>query len=275
MRRSARILFPNYILIEIFVRVFLLAVLCAMQFLKPHMHHITEEELHTYYKRPRQESYITPWVTILLIGGLPAMIIFVPLIIMKNYAEAIQAFLAWTLALLINAIITETVKLIVGRPRPDYFYRCYPDGNMKSHCKDVIEGRKSFPSGHSSFSFCSLGFLSMWLCGKLGVFSRSRGHGYRIVTCLVPLVIGGAVAISRWCDNHHHWEDILAGVLLGFALAYFCYRQYYLPLDSNSSGQPYVPETNASDNDAQECCTWYSNNVFRVTVPFSYKSSLN
>ncbi|CAK1597979.1 unnamed protein product [Parnassius mnemosyne] len=116
------------------------------------------------------------------------------------------------------------MKLIVGRPRPDFFYRCFPDGveTAELQCTgdpmDVMEGRKSFPSGHSS---C---FTALWLCGRLRAVSRCRGSAARVLACLVPLMMALCVALSRSCDYHHHWQDILVGSTLGFTVAVFCYR---------------------------------------------------
>jgi len=45
--------------------------------------------------------------------------------ILKPFTECISGLL---FSVLITAVITDAVKDGVGRPRPDFFWRCFPDG---------------------------------------------------------------------------------------------------------------------------------------------------
>lgn len=252
---------------EISFRVIILASVCLIQLtIQPRTYHITESELLTHYKRPRHDSYVTPWQMVFITVIIPSLFIYIIFLAARNYVDTIQTLLAWTLAMTLTAVLTETLKLAVGRPRPDFFYRCFPNGKITpglictGNLCDVLEGKKSFPSGHSSFSFCSLGFLSLSMCGKLKVLSNHNARtrrSWKVLLCVVPLIGAGAVGWSRYCDNHHHLEDILAGAILGLALSYVCYQQYYHPLTSQRSGEPLttVTESELYESYQMECCT--------------------
>ncbi|XP_047039517.1 phospholipid phosphatase 5 [Helicoverpa zea] len=232
--------------IEIIVRLILMSAFCYMETMEPFTRVIQKAELESDFMYPHMESYVPGGALWAIVLSVPCTLSLIAWAGCNDCNDAFEILLSWSLALGINGVLTDMMKLIVGRPRPDFYYRCFPDGVETKYLQctgdatEIMEGRKSFPSGHSSLSFCSLGMASAWLCGRLGVLSRRRGSGLRVVTCLLPLMVAGCVALSRSCDYHHHWQDILVGSILGFTVAIFCYRQYYNPLSSDLAGIPYI-----------------------------------
>uniref|UniRef100_UPI0035902D8D phospholipid phosphatase 5 n=1 Tax=Myxine glutinosa TaxID=7769 RepID=UPI0035902D8D len=104
---------------------------------------------------------------------------------------------------------------------------------------EVSEGLKSFPSGHSSHVFAGLGFLALYLAGKLRCFVPAmRAPGLRLIIAIFPLFIAALIAVSRICDYKHHWQDVVVGSLLGFGCAFLAYRQYYSRLSGTHAGSP-------------------------------------
>nr|CAB3464548.1 unnamed protein product [Digitaria exilis] len=153
-------------------------------------------------------------------------------------------------SVLITGVLTDAIKDGVGRPRPDFFWRCFPDGlpNYDNLTTQVIchgdpaaikEGHKSFPSGHSSWSFAGLGFLSWYLAGKIKVFDR-RGHVAKLCVVILPLLLAAMVAVSRVDDYWHHWQDVFAGGILGLVVASFCYLQFFPPPSGEQGFWPHA-----------------------------------
>ncbi|CAG4955448.1 unnamed protein product [Colias eurytheme] len=230
---NIRTVFPN-LLSEIFIRILLLlSVITVHQHFQRQPYSITPEELIGDYKKPRRDSIVPAWVMMSVILFVPLVILCLPLALARNSVESTHALLAWSLALLTNALLTESLKVVICRPRPDFFYRCFPNGIVTfelvctGNIRDVIDGRKSFPSGHSSFSFCSLGFLSLWLYGRLGAQYNDIRFA---ILCAVPIVLATVIGFSRCCDNHHHWQDVVGGAMLGFVTSYICYKCYCAPI---------------------------------------------
>ena len=132
------------------------------------------------YSNPQTESYVPSnllWTCVTLVPVSAIIIIF---FITRDVVDLTSASLVVTLAIPLNGVITDIIKLVVGRPRPDFAFRCWPDtggqvpdGGLTSDSisctgdpDTITEGRKSFPSGHSSFSFASWGFVFLYLSGE-------------------------------------------------------------------------------------------------------------
>ena len=159
-------------------------------------------------------------------------------------------------------LITNVVKLSVGRFRPDFISRCNPSSLVSSTivCNPVSsrilnEGRKSFPSGHSSRSFSGLGYLALVLVAQTKS-KHAHGRPFRMFIITLPLMCATLVAVSRLIDHRHHWEDVVVGSLLGLFMAYFSYRQFFPnPINANYicanefEDDPYKKEEEGTDTE--------------------------
>lgn len=66
-------------------------------------------------------------------------------------------------------------------------------------------------------SFAGLGFLSLYLSGKIKAFNR-QGHVAKLCIVILPLLVASLVGVSRVDDYRHHWEDVFVGGLIGVCL---------------------------------------------------------
>ncbi|EIT79357.1 hypothetical protein AO1008_03032 [Aspergillus oryzae 100-8] len=174
---------------------------------------------------------------------------------------------------------TEGLKDLYGRPRPDMLARCDPDlSNIGDYvvgglggkvegaptvvsweiCRNrgkmlVVDGFVSFPSGHSSFAFAGLTYLSLWLCAKFSIGFPYLAHSpfgqdlraqkretirdlgaappvLLVILAFVPMAVAFFISASRWFDFRHHAFDIIFGSVMGMVFAWGAFRLYHLPV---------------------------------------------
>uniref|UniRef100_A0A3B3ZHK8 Phosphatidic acid phosphatase type 2/haloperoxidase domain-containing protein n=1 Tax=Periophthalmus magnuspinnatus TaxID=409849 RepID=A0A3B3ZHK8_9GOBI len=204
--------------------------------LPPFSRQIQAEEM-WLYKFHRVEVDHVPTLLMFSIACFTPLLVIMAFTVMKKTqnGDLKESYLAVTLTLVLNGVFTNVIKLIVGRPRPDFYYRCFPDG---------IEN----PDGHSSckhdvlregIAFAGLGFTAFYIAGKLHCFTPTgQGRSWRLCAFLTPLLLATVIALSRTCDYKHHWQDVLVGSILGLAFAWLCYRQHYPALHDPDCHRP-------------------------------------
>ncbi|XP_014621448.1 protein PLASTID MOVEMENT IMPAIRED 2-like isoform X2 [Glycine soja] len=190
-------------------------------------HRFVGKDMMTDLKYPLKSNTVPVWAVPIYAGLLPIVIFVVVYIQRRDVYDLHHAVLCLLFSILITSVFTEAIKNAVGRPRPDFFWRCFPDGkDVYDKWGDVIchgdkkvikEGYKSFPSGHTSWSFAGLGFLSLYLSGKIKAFDR-KGHVAKLCIVFMPLLFASLIGISRVDDYWHHWQDVFAGGLLGWCI---------------------------------------------------------
>eukprot|EP00002_Diphylleia_rotans_P014771 TRINITY_DN2873_c0_g4_i1.p1 TRINITY_DN2873_c0_g4~~TRINITY_DN2873_c0_g4_i1.p1 ORF type:complete len:256 (-),score=52.90 TRINITY_DN2873_c0_g4_i1:128-895(-) len=150
----------------------------------------------------------------------------------RTKAQLIYRLLGIFYATTLTTIITNIIKISYGKLRPDFLDRCQPDEN--SVCTgdedEIREGRKSFPSGHASYSFAGCVYLTLVLLSELRPLSKEnmdRSPFCRLGLSIWPLVGAALVCVSRVVDYRHHPADVFGGGLLGFIISVSCYYLHH------------------------------------------------
>nr|GMD60041.1 lipid phosphate phosphatase 2-like [Ipomoea batatas] len=211
---------------------FLLVVIeVVLNVIEP-FHRFVGADMMTDLKYPMKDNTIPVW-------AVPIIAIILPFTVMlgfffrgtgRNVFDLHQAILGLLFSVLITGVITDAIKDGVGRPRPDFFWRCFPDGkgvfdsvtgNVKcTGLKNVIkEGHKSFPSGHTS---CL----------------DHKGHAAKAMQLFVPTFTVCRISWSSRVDDYWAMEDVFAGGFIRIlrGIGHFYYIQVVLPLSINSNG---------------------------------------
>lgn len=147
-----------------------------------------------------------------------------------EFEQEIQFYVCFLTCHLAVSAVVENIKNIVGRLRPDFIQRCRPVMNRCTGNKKVVsDGRKSFPSGHSSVTSCGFIFMVYFVNSK---FIRQLDNKFitdpigRSVISLLFLIIPISVGLSRYFDNRHFISDILAGFFFGTVGSILFFRYF-------------------------------------------------
>ncbi|KAJ7931574.1 phosphatidic acid phosphatase type 2/haloperoxidase, partial [Mycena leptocephala] len=178
------------------------------------------------------------------------------LILSRNMWDLHHALLGLTASFAFVGSFDQIVRISVGRPRPDFIARCNPFENAtNAHffglanvtvCQTsatdplMIDGMRSFFSGHACLSAAGLAFNSLYWAGKLQLFNQ-QAYTSKAWLVFFPLMASVYICITRITDHRHHWEDVTMGFFGGIFFAYVFYRQFYPSLEDPHSNLPYPP----------------------------------
>lgn len=218
------------------VIIMLVILVAILSFSNPFLRPLTTWDLQNPDLRHPYLQDIVPFSTLMLISILLPIVIIAA--VARNTRVISAVSISFAMGALVTLCVTDLLKLLAGRFRPDFIDRCKPimstllNGTLPNN--DILEctgsvklirnGRLSWPSGHASQSFFGLVFLTFWMYETM---DAKKWKSIRLVISILPILLAAFVAISRWQQNVHHPTDLISGTLLGGSVAYFYYFHHY------------------------------------------------
>ncbi|KAI3406445.1 DPP1 [Candida oxycetoniae] len=174
---------------------------------------------------------------------IPLIVILVTALVLTSpkyrFYNTYVAALGLLLCVLITSNVTDVLKNLIGRHRPDFIARCQPDPSVRTEALVSIEvctntdlnlledGYRTTPSGHSSISFAGLVYLALFLMGQFQANDPRAGSWRALLFGGAPLMVATYIAMSRTEDYRHHFVDVIIGGLLGFFIGSWSYLRLF------------------------------------------------
>lgn len=149
----------------------------------------------------------------------------------------------YVLGFILNLVLTTYCKVIIARPRPNFYEICQPsiqcdlnetrfisDFNCTTESYLSRNSLQSFFSGHSSTGTYAALFSALHVAAHWSV-------NYNIKALAFSTLIGLGLfpGFTQYLNHWHHWSDVLVGQSVGFLLAVVAFQmRYWFSQDSSS-----------------------------------------
>jgi diacylglycerol diphosphate phosphatase/phosphatidate phosphatase len=195
---------------------------------------------------PLRKEIVPIWAAALLAALVPIFIILIMQIRIRSLWDVNNAILGLLYSLITAAVFQVMLKCLICGLRPHFLAVCDPDvlpfGQQagtgwtqimydRSICRGdkhkIDDSLESFPSGHSTAAFAGFVFLFLYLNAKLKVFANYHPSYWKLIAVYTPVLGATLIAGALTIDEFHNWYDVVAGAIIGTAMAVSAYRMVY------------------------------------------------
>lgn len=133
-----------------------------------------------------------------------------------------------------SSLLSNILKLLFGEYRPDYYSRCkFVQENSENKNFILLNGIKSFPSGHTADAFSASVFTTCFIYGIVYSDADSfwKKTTYGVLSAFL-IITAPLVGVERVLHNKHFIHDVFAGSLIGIFSGLVFYYVVYEVLKS-------------------------------------------
>lgn len=144
---------------------------------------------------------------------------------------------------ILNMVLTTYCKVIIARPRPNFYEICQPTVQCESYETRFISdfncttphhlarnSLQSFFSGHSSTGTYAGLFTALHVAAHWQI-----DYNVKALVCSVLIGLGLFPGFTQYLNHWHHWSDVLVGQLVGLLLAVTAFQmRHWLSQNSHA-----------------------------------------